>query len=167
MRPELKSAPWNCAHKDQAVSRSVCAGGEHCLQTFFLVSLPFGGRVISSTPVISDIRSPKTARLDMMWERLERAGQAEQRGKCLVGRENSTCQVLRGDGHGLSTGMKEHWYSRSMESKGVGAHNISDCCYNSGMHFSDCLKPKRMVGGASLQGSPDFCFVRWREPSFI
>lgn len=36
-----------------------------------------------------------------------RADQAEQREKSIPGRENSSCQAVRGHGHGMSKGMKK------------------------------------------------------------
>lgn len=76
------------------------------------------GSVISGTTVTSNVRPPGKARLEVTWEGLARAGQAEPREKSIPGRENGTCKVVRGHGLGMSKGMKEGWCGRSGESKG-------------------------------------------------
>ena len=60
----------------------------------------------SGTTVVSDIRPPATLMLELTWEGLARAGQAEWKEKGIPGRGNSLWKGPELNGRGVSKGMK-------------------------------------------------------------
>lgn len=64
---------------------------ENCLQTFGITDTSGSG--IPGTTGVSDIRPPENLMIELTWEGLAGAGQAEWREKSIPGRGNSVWKV--------------------------------------------------------------------------